>query len=334
MHFAYLSDSFVGRDASRGEEFCRPGLTPVIALAKIRAPAPGARSSEGEVALVTSGADAHPFDFDRSTRDEIALYLAEVAVSAGPAVMEVYESGCDVGAKADGSPVTLADRRAEAIICDRLARAVPPVPMVAEESTAAGTPISVAERFLLVDPLDGTREFIARNGEFTINIALVERGKPSAGAVYAPAIGRLWFGGEHAFVCEAPVAAGLPQGVPRRRIHTRLAPGALVALASRSHGDPRTEAFLERLPIAERRTAGSSLKFCLIAEGLADVYPRFAPTMEWDTAAADAVLRAAGGVVLDPSGDPLVYGKVDKDLRNGGFVAWGDGAAARRFAHR
>ena len=284
--------------------------------------------------MVTSGANTPPFDFDASTRDEIALYLAEAAVAAGPAVMELYESGCEVVAKSDGSPVTLADRRAEALICERLARAVPDLPMVAEESTSAGKPLKVGERFLLIDPLDGTREFVARNGEFTINIALIEKGSPSAGAVYAPARGRLWLAGDHAYVCDAPVAAGLPHGVARRRIRTRSAPGALVALASRSHGDPRTEAFLGGLPIAERRSAGSSLKFCLIAEGLADVYPRFAPTMEWDTAAADAVLRAAGGVVLDVSGKPLVYGKIDHELRNGGFVAWGDAAAARRFGHR
>ena len=284
--------------------------------------------------MVTSGANPQSFDFDRATRDEIALYLAEAAVAAGPAVMELYESGCDVVAKSDGSPVTLADRRAEALICERLARAVPPLPMVAEESTSAGIPPRIGQRFLLIDPLDGTREFIARNGEFTINIALVEGGRPSAGAVYAPAIGRLWLAGDHAYVCDAPVAASLPQDVARRRIRTRSAPGALVALASRSHGDPRTEAFLEGLPIAERRSAGSSLKFCLIAEGLADVYPRFAPTMEWDTAAGDAVLRAAGGVVLAASGDPLAYGKIDNGLRNGGFVAWGDPAAAGRFGHR
>lgn len=284
--------------------------------------------------MAAAGANTHSFDFDRSTRDEIALFLAEAALAAGPAVMEVYERGCDVDTKSDGSPVTIADRRAETIICERLARAVPRVPMVAEESASAGNPLRIGERFLLIDPLDGTREFVARNGEFTINVALIERGRPTAGAVYAPFIGRLWFGGEHAYVCETPGAADALGSALRRRIHARVAPSALIALASRSHGDARTEAFLERLPIAERRSAGSSLKFCLIAEGLADVYPRFAPTMEWDTAAADAVLRAAGGIVLDVSGNPLAYGKIDKDLRNGGFVAWGDAAAAGRFGHR
>jgi 3'(2'), 5'-bisphosphate nucleotidase len=278
--------------------------------------------------------NARPFDFDLAARNEIAVFLAEAAVAAGPAVMDVYEHGGDVQAKGDGSPVTLADQRAEAIVCDRLARAVPPMPVVAEESTAAGAPVTTGERFLLVDPLDGTKEFIARNGEFTINVALVEKGKPIAGAVYAPARGRLWFGGDQAFVCEAAVGASLPERHMWRPIHARRAPGALVVMASRSHGDSQTEAFLQRLPIAERQSRGSSLKFCVIAEGLADVYPRFGPTMEWDTAAGDAVLRAAGGVVLDHSGAPLAYGKTASGLRNGAFVAWGDETAAGRFGHR
>jgi len=284
--------------------------------------------------VTSSSPIARPFDFDRSSRDETALFLAEAAIAAGPAVMDVYGHGDDVRAKSDGSPVTLADLRAERVICDRLARALPRAPIVAEEATASGDRVHVAERFLLVDPLDGTREFIARNDEFTINVALIEKGRPVAGAVYAPALGRLWFGGDQAFVCDAPVGAGLPNPLLRRPIWVRPAPAALTALASRSHGDAETEAFLEALPIAERRSRGSSLKFCMISEGLADVYPRFGPTMEWDTAAGDAVLRAAGGVVLNLTGAPLPYGKIDCDLRNGPFVAWGDAAAARRFGFR
>ena len=245
--------------------------------------------------------------------------------------MEEYDRGCDVASKADGSPVTSADQRAEAIICEYLKRVVPVTPLCAEEAMAAGAQPQVAERFLLVDPLDGTREFLAGNGEFTINVALIEAGAPIAGAVYAPAIGRLWVGGETAFVCEAPPRAGLPGRGSRRRIQTRRAPTSLVAFASRSHLDSQSDAFLNGLPIGETRFAGSSLKFCLIAEGLGDLYPRFAPTMEWDTAAGDAVLRAAGGAVLDPSGRPLLYGKVESGLRNGPFIAWGDAAAARQF---
>jgi 3'(2'), 5'-bisphosphate nucleotidase len=277
--------------------------------------------------------DPNFFSLDRASRDEIALFLAKAALAAGPAVMEEYDRGCSVASKEDGSPVTSADHRAEAIICEYLASLAPMPPVCAEESMAAGAQAQVAERFLLVDPLDGTREFLAGNGEFTINVALIERGAPVSGAVYAPAIARLWVGGETAFACEAPVGAALPGEGSRRRIRTRSAPTNLVAFASRSHLDPKSDSFLKRLPIGETRFAGSSLKFCLIAEGLGDVYPRFAPTMEWDTAAGDAVLRAAGGGVFDPSGLPLSYGKVGAGLRNGPFVAWGDETAARRLGY-
>ncbi len=273
------------------------------------------------------------FEIDSHTPDEIALFLAKAALAAGPAVMEEYDRGCDVASKADGSPVTSADRRAEAIICDYLARIVPLTPLCAEEAMAAGALPEIAERFILVDPLDGTREFLAGNGEFTINVALIARGAPIAGAVYAPAIGRLWVGGETAFACEVRLGGEAPDEGSQRRIRTRSAPANLVAFASRSHLDAHSDAFLKGLPIGETRFAGSSLKFCLIAEGLGDVYPRFAPTMEWDTAAGDAVLRAAGGSVRDPSGRPLLYGKTESGLRNGPFIAWGDRAAAKQFGY-
>jgi 3'(2'), 5'-bisphosphate nucleotidase len=276
--------------------------------------------------------ESRSLDLDQAAPDAVAACLADVAIAAGPAVMEVYAAGGRVSSKSDGSPVTLADERAEAIICGRLACVLPATPVVAEEMTAAGRRIPIADRFLLVDPLDGTKEFITGNGEFTINVALVAGGRPIAGAVYAPALARLWFGAERAFACDVPVGAGLPDSSTWRPIHARAAPNGLVVLASRSHADAETEAFLARLPVAERRASGSSVKFCLVAEGLADVYARCGPTMEWDTAAGDAVLRAAGGVVLDPSGAQLVYGKVGADLRNGPFVAWGDPAAPSRFA--
>jgi 3'(2'),5'-bisphosphate nucleotidase len=289
-------------------------------------------SDEREV-LNSVPRDSNAFALDRCKRDDIALFLAEATLAAGPAVIEEYERGCDVRSKEDGSPVTAADHRAEAIICDHLARMAPTLPICAEESTAAGAPIRVVERFLLVDPLDGTREFVSRNGEFTINVALIEGGAPIAGAVYAPVLGKLWTGGDAAFVCETLPGAALPDKGAWRQIRTRRAPTSLTALVSRSHGDAKSESFLSGLPIGETRAAGSSLKFCLIAEGLGDVYPRFAQTMEWDTAAADAVLRAAGGVVLDPAGRPLAYGKVDCGLRNGPFIAWGDAAAAKQFGY-
>jgi 3'(2'), 5'-bisphosphate nucleotidase len=268
-------------------------------------------------------------DIASKSRDVIARALARAALAAGPAVMDEYSRQAGARSKADGSPVTAADERAEEIIHEWLVQIAPTTPIVAEEATAAGVPLEIGARFFLVDPLDGTREFLARNGEFTINVALIEGRAPVAGAVYAPASGRLWFAGEAAFFCEAPVGDDLPDETLWRRLRTRPAPPQWVALASRSHGDPETEAFLAQCPIGECRTAGSSLKFCVIAEGGADVYPRFAPTMEWDTAAGDAVLRAAGGVVLDAAGEPLAYGKVGAGLRNGGFVAWGDANAAR-----
>ncbi len=254
--------------------------------------------------------------------DAIARGLAEIALAAGPAVMEEYARAGSGREKADGSPVTAADERAEAIILERLSAFAPDVAVVAEEACAAGAALVAPRRFFLVDPLDGTREFLARNGEFTINIGLVADGRAVAGAVFAPALGRVWFGGENAFAAEVAVGAALPDGCAS--ISVRAAPASLAALASRSHSDATTEAFLTRLGVGERVSAGSSLKFCKLAEGGADVYPRFGPTMEWDTAAADAVLRAAGGTTLGLDGATLRYGKLDAGLRNLGFVAVGD----------
>jgi 3'(2'), 5'-bisphosphate nucleotidase len=283
---------------------------------------------------LTHSDDLARLDLSRAPREAAARLLARVALAAGPAVMEEYARSAPARSKQDGSPVTAADERAEAAIRERLEAWAAPIPLVAEEATAAGAPIAIAERFILVDPLDGTREFVAHNGEFTINVALIERGAPIAGAVYAPALERLWFAGETAYGCACPVGADLPPPATWRALKVRPAPDALVALASRSHCDAPTEAFLARLPIGERRSAGSSLKFCVIAEGEGDVYPRFGPTMEWDTAAGDAVLRAAGGATLALEGGPLLYGKLGAGLRNGAFVAWGDARAAERARYR
>jgi 3'(2'),5'-bisphosphate nucleotidase len=273
-------------------------------------------------------------EFSSRSRAAIAIDLARAALEAGPAIMEVYARAAGARAKQDGSPVTEADERAETIVAARLAKIAPEILLVAEEACAAGAPIAAAARFFLLDPLDGTREFLARNGEFTVNVALIEAAAPIAGAVYAPALNRLWFAGDVAYACEVAVGADLPDSSLWRPLRTRSAPARLAALASRSHADPDTEAFLARLPIGERKSAGSSLKFCVIAEGEADVYPRFAPTMEWDTAAGDAVLRAAGGIVLATDGAPLAYGKTAAGLRNGGFVAWGDPGLIARGDYR
>lgn len=257
-------------------------------------------------------------------RDVAAQVFARIALAAGQAVMDVYAGSCAARAKADSSPVTEADERAEAVILAQLARTFPGLPVIAEESVARGIVPLCGPRFILVDPLDGTREFLARNDEFTVNIALIDAGVPVAGVVYAPALAKLWIGGARAWVCAASPGGDLPPASAWREISARK-PRAegLVALCSRSHGDAGTEDFLASHRIAGRVSAGSSLKFCLIAEGEADVYPRFGPTMEWDIAAGEAVLRAAGGHVLTPDGAELRYGKAADGFRNGFFVAWG-----------
>lgn len=262
-------------------------------------------------------------------RDTIADIFAEIAIEAAVAVMAVYAGDSHARPKPDGSPVCDADEAAEAIILKRLAMRLPNLPVLAEEATSRGeTKVSQAA-FVLVDPVDGTLEFLSRNGEFTINIGLVVDAAPLAGVVYAPALGQLWIGGATASTCEVTPGAPPPRLESRRVIQVRPAPKqGLTALVSRSHANPATEAFLAKLPVRERLPAGSSLKFCRVAEGQADVYPRFGPTMEWDTAAGDAVLRAAGGLVLDGTGQPLRYGKVEAQFRNGPFVAWGDPKAA------
>ena len=249
----------------------------------------------------------------------------ETALAAGIAVLDVYHAGADAVAKADGSPVTEADLRAEAVIFERLAKVSPGTPIVGEEAAAAGCAPSVEEgSFYLVDPLDGTKEFIARRDDFTVNIALIENGKPIAGIVYAPALRR-------AYVAAGGIAQRLEidrfgRVCERREIRARGRETAIIAVASRSHSCAETEKFLARHHVQECTSVGSSLKFCLLAEGQADVYPRFGRTMEWDTAAGDAVLAAAGGTVLRLDGSVLRYGKCrqvsDCDFANPHFVAW------------
>ncbi len=278
------------------------------------------------------GLFSSPMPLEDAARDRWAEVFGALCVRAGAAIMEIYASGCeDVRVKADRSPVSEADELAEALITKELTRCAPDVPIVAEEACARGEKPAVAERFILVDPLDGTREFLSRNGEFTVNIGLVESGIPVVGAVYAPTVERLWFAGRSAFSCRVRPGAELSAATERRVLRTRPCPPAhWVALASRSHCNEETQAFLDGLPIGDRRAAGSSLKFCVLADGEADVYPRFGPTMEWDTAAGDAVLRAAGGTVLRPDGSAFCYGK--PGYRNGPFIAWADPDAAKGHA--
>lgn len=226
--------------------------------------------------------------------------------------------------KADRSPVSEADERVEAFLIDALARETPGVPVIAEEAAARGETSTHGDIFLLIDPIDGTREFIGRSSEFTINLALVEKDQPLAGAIFAPVGARVWFAGTNGFTAKASPGGDLPPAQDWRHLRVRKPPaGGITALISKSHLDATTLALLDRLPVRERRPMGSSLKFCVIAEGRADIYPRFGRTMEWDTAAGDAILRSAGGTVLDPAGAPLVYGKAADLYSNGPFIAWG-----------
>ena len=255
--------------------------------------------------------------------------LEQAAIAAGAAIMEAVARGVDHRLKADLSPVSIADEAAEKVICTILERLYPKIPIVAEERASKGiVPAELGGRFFLVDPLDGTKEFLAGRPDYTVNIALVEFGCPVAGVIVTPAAGRLHVGS----TAEGAVAADIDFARPQwrgnsRRLHVRTPDGPLVAVASRSHRTPETDRFLAERGIADVVSAGSSLKFCLIAEGKADIYPRFGRTMEWDIAAGDAILRAAGGRTVDLEGRDMIYGKRQhggpNDFENSHFIAAG-----------
>lgn len=241
-----------------------------------------------------------------------------IAREAAAAILQVYENAFEVESKSDSSPLTAADMAAHHIISDGLGRLTPDWPVLSEE--AADIPWETRRhwgRYWLVDPLDGTREFVKRNGEFTVNIALIDQNISIFGVVLAPVGGALWHGvlGQSAYRRDGQTDVELRTRVP--------ASGTLRVAASRSHRDARTEALLARIGDAETIGLGSSLKFCRIAEGSLDVYPRFSPTSEWDTAAAQCVLEAAGGAVLAPDGRAFRYNRRET-LLNGDFIALGD----------
>ncbi|HCO54194.1 MAG TPA: 3'(2'),5'-bisphosphate nucleotidase [Pelagibacterium sp.] len=270
---------------------------------------------------------------DRQDNPILAVAL-EAALAAGVKIIEIYGREFSVETKADASPLTEADVAAETLIIDRLAKAFPDIPIIAEEAVANGIAPECGSRFFLVDPLDGSKEFIARNGEFTVNIALVEDGVPVLGVVFAPALKRIWWGSsEHGaqvgLVEDGKIVA--PVAITVREIPEE----GVTLVGSRSHGSGKGDSRLSELKIASFVSVGSSLKFCLVAEGGADIYPRFGRTMEWDTAAGDAILRAAGGHVLDLAGNPFAYGKRnqahDSDFANGEFWAVGDGALVAKI---
>lgn len=234
--------------------------------------------------------------------------------NAGDKIMNIYKKPIVADQKADGSPVTEADRQAEAVILASLSAIVPGLRVISEENVESHR-VEAPERFVLVDPLDGTREFLKRDGKgcFTVNIALVEANVPVLGIVYAPALDRLFYGA-------AGFGAHEVNGSEVKEIQCQeQSENERIAVASVSHRDEETDRWLEENNICRTVSIGSSLKFCLVATGEADIYPRFGPTMEWDTAAGDAVLRAAGGRVENPDGTPFVYGK--PQYRNGSFIA-------------
>jgi 3'(2'), 5'-bisphosphate nucleotidase len=252
----------------------------------------------------------HPADLLSGALDAVA--------AASTAILEVYATPHPVEYKADESPITRADRAAHEVLATRLAALTPDIPVLSEESEA-GHAFEVRRRWhelWLVDPLDGTKEFIGRNGEFTVNVALIRRHEPVLGVVAAPALGLTYFAARgHGAFC-------MKGGAPRA-IHTRPAADPLVVVGSRSHRGDSLDGLLARLGPHELRPMGSALKFCLVAEGSADLYPRLGPTSEWDTAAAQAVLESAGGVVAMLDGAPLRY-NLRPTLLNPHFVAYGD----------
>lgn len=244
--------------------------------------------------------------------------VVAVAAEAGRAIMEVYDGEFAVELKQDRTPLTAADRAAHATIVAGLGRLAAALPVLSEESAAAEHAERRSwRRFWLVDPLDGTREFIKRNGEFTVNIALIDGHRPVAGVVTAPAIGRTYYGAPGLGAFRQIGDATLPIAVRRP------AARPLRVVGSRSHGSPELERFLSTLGPYELKPMGSSLKICLVAEGEADLYPRLGPTSEWDTAAAEAVLLAAGGSMIDLKGQPLTY-NARESLLNPHFLAMGD----------
>ena len=256
----------------------------------------------------------------------LADRLLEAVIAAGRLEANYFRSGLTVTRKTDSSPVTIADQEAEAILLAALAKAAPGIPVVAEEAAAAGDIPQVGDRFFLVDPLDGTRSFISGNPDFSVNVALIEYGKPTLGIIYAPATGKFYASLGPSVAVQAVIPtdsnAGRLSEVNWRQIRTRKPdPGALSAVASRDHGRGVTDALLARWNIKERKNIGSSLKFCLVACAEADVYPRFGSINEWDTAAGQAIVQSAGGCVTLFDGSDLTYGKAG--FRNPDFIAWG-----------
>lgn len=261
--------------------------------------------------------------------DEITLIVSRAA----EAILRIRAGDLSTRAKADASPVTAADEASESIILEGLARVLPGMPVVSEEAfSRTGAPATNAD-FLMVDPLDGTRELVAGRDEFTVNVAIIHAGRAVTGVLAAPARNIIWRGRVGMGADRLTLAPGAAPGEARERaeIHTRAAnANGIAALISRSHLDPATKAFLARLPNVTSTGSGSALKFGRLAEGAADIYPRLSQTGEWDVAAGDAVLTAAGGAVTKADGSPLDYGHAERDFLIPAFIAWGDPALRDR----
>jgi 3'(2'), 5'-bisphosphate nucleotidase len=263
---------------------------------------------------------------DDQARDEVAARLAAIVIEAGRLLQSFHGGPNERRIKSDGTPSSEADLAAEELIIRRLAEGWPDIPVIAEETSDARLP---GDLFFLVDPLDGTRDFLHGSGEYSVNIALVASDRPVAAAVASPPLGRVWIAGA------APKGGAIPAAgtdVQWQAIHARRASeDDLVALVSRRHGDEATEACLAALSIGTLRAASSAVKFCLIASGEADIYVRCGPTMEWDTAAGDHILTCAGGCVVKGGGGMLTYGHHRSGYLNGPFAALGDAALAPRL---
>jgi 3'(2'), 5'-bisphosphate nucleotidase len=264
---------------------------------------------------------------DDSNPDEIAVKLAPIALEAARLLRGMENALIEKSVKDDGSPTTAADLAAEQLIIRRLNEAWPGIPIVAEETASTA---HTGEFFFLVDPLDGTGDFVHGTGEYSVNIALIRGNRPLAAVVAGPALGSIWIAGTTAHASALPKEGSTE--FEWTKIKVRSAPeDDLIALVSRRHGDIATEACLSVLSIGTRRMTSSALKFCLIASGEADIYVRCGATMEWDTAAGDHILCCAGGSVVGPGSAPLTYGHEDRGFRNGPFAAMGDTTLAPKL---
>jgi 3'(2'), 5'-bisphosphate nucleotidase len=259
--------------------------------------------------------------------------LTEIVSRAAATTLATPFSSVERHIKNDLSPVTAADVASEAIIVEGVARLMPGITVIGEESVAGAAAASLEPSFVVVDPLDGTKEFLAGRDEFTVNLAIVTQGVPVAGIVAAPAQGLLWRGvvGGKAERLRLRLGADPAQAYDRTFVRTRPAPQRLIVATSRSHLDETTEEFIAQLSVAKRFLCGSAVKFCYLAQGEADVYPRLSPTHEWDIAAGCAILTAAGGAVTAPDGSPLRFGRREEKFLVPGFLAWGDPKMSAKY---